>query len=151
MKLDVKLSKKTCKQWYELQDQDSRQENVITLATRKNKERMQVIKSMLYLNIHTTSLLDRAKRRCKVSLIWNMFHTLSVSVSGLQDHVRYLYYEHQCDNGKPQTVKRCLFYKTEGRKCLCTLHAQMQHICHLERMLCVSYSQVHSRLLGFVV
>ncbi|XP_022593671.1 interleukin-12 receptor subunit beta-1 isoform X2 [Seriola dumerili] len=65
MTLDEKLNKKTCKQWYELRDQDSRPQNVITLAK-------------------------------------------------MQDYVRYLHFEHTCDNEKPRTVKMCLFYKKEG-------------------------------------
>ncbi|XP_041646340.1 interleukin-12 receptor subunit beta-2 isoform X2 [Cheilinus undulatus] len=31
----------------------------------------------------------------------------------LKDFVRYLYCEHRCHNGRPQTVKMCLFYKKE--------------------------------------
>ncbi|XP_071342100.1 interleukin-12 receptor subunit beta-1 isoform X2 [Trachinotus anak] len=46
MTLDEKLNKKTCKQWYELQDQDSRPENVITLASKNKKARKQVRKTM---------------------------------------------------------------------------------------------------------
>ncbi|XP_056233515.1 interleukin-12 receptor subunit beta-1 isoform X2 [Seriola aureovittata] len=77
MTLDEKLKKKTCKQWYELRDQDSRPQNVITLASKKKKER------------------ERVKKR-------------------MQDYVRYLHFEHTCDNEKPRTVKMCLFYKKEG-------------------------------------
>ncbi|XP_041861141.1 tyrosine-protein phosphatase Lar [Melanotaenia boesemani] len=32
----------------------------------------------------------------------------------MKDYIRYLYFEHICDGGKPQTVKMCLFYKKEG-------------------------------------
>ncbi|XP_028443755.1 interleukin-12 receptor subunit beta-2 [Perca flavescens] len=32
----------------------------------------------------------------------------------IKDYVRYLYFEHRCDGGKPQTVKMCIFYKKEG-------------------------------------
>ncbi|XP_037554060.1 uncharacterized protein il12rb1 [Nematolebias whitei] len=32
----------------------------------------------------------------------------------MKDFTRYLYFEHRCDDGKPQTVKMCLFYKKEG-------------------------------------
>ncbi|KAM9762624.1 uncharacterized protein il12rb1 [Menidia menidia] len=32
----------------------------------------------------------------------------------LEDYIRYLYFEHRCDGGKPQTVKMCLFYAKEG-------------------------------------
>ncbi|XP_070688329.1 interleukin-12 receptor subunit beta-1 [Pempheris klunzingeri] len=31
----------------------------------------------------------------------------------MTDYVRYLYFEHRCDGGKPQTVKKCLFYQKE--------------------------------------
>ncbi|XP_060890793.1 interleukin-12 receptor subunit beta-2, partial [Labrus mixtus] len=36
-----------------------------------------------------------------------------VYVTDLKDFVRYLYYEHRCDDGKPRTVEMCLFYKKE--------------------------------------
>ncbi|XP_034035939.1 interleukin-12 receptor subunit beta-1 [Thalassophryne amazonica] len=32
----------------------------------------------------------------------------------MKDYVRYLYFEHRCVSGTPQTVKICLFYKTVG-------------------------------------
>ncbi|XP_049444769.1 uncharacterized protein il12rb1 isoform X1 [Epinephelus fuscoguttatus] len=32
----------------------------------------------------------------------------------IMDFVRYLYFEHRCDDGKPQTVKTCLFYQNES-------------------------------------
>ncbi|KAM6922075.1 uncharacterized protein il12rb1 [Xenentodon cancila] len=32
----------------------------------------------------------------------------------MRDYIRYLYFEHRCDGGKPQTIKTCLFYKKEG-------------------------------------
>ncbi|XP_031163124.1 interleukin-12 receptor subunit beta-1 isoform X2 [Sander lucioperca] len=32
----------------------------------------------------------------------------------IKDYVRYLYFEHRCDDGKPQTVKMCIFYEKEG-------------------------------------
>ncbi|XP_032382542.1 uncharacterized protein il12rb1 isoform X2 [Etheostoma spectabile] len=32
----------------------------------------------------------------------------------LKDYVRYLYFEHRCNGGKPQTVKMCIFYEKEG-------------------------------------
>ncbi|KAI3368646.1 hypothetical protein L3Q82_025652, partial [Scortum barcoo] len=32
----------------------------------------------------------------------------------IQNNVRYLYFEHRCADGKPQTVKMCLFYQKEG-------------------------------------
>ncbi|KAM7011898.1 interleukin-12 receptor subunit beta-2 [Tautogolabrus adspersus] len=31
----------------------------------------------------------------------------------LKDFVRYIYYEHRCEDGKPRTVEMCLFYKKE--------------------------------------
>ncbi|XP_040896441.1 uncharacterized protein il12rb1 isoform X3 [Toxotes jaculatrix] len=74
---NLNLNKKNCKQWYELQDEDSRPGNVITLASKKKGERKKVKKS-------------------------------------IKDYVRYLYFEHKCDNGKPRTVEMCLFYQKEG-------------------------------------
>ncbi|KAF7656313.1 hypothetical protein LDENG_00043750 [Lucifuga dentata] len=32
----------------------------------------------------------------------------------IQEYVRYLYFEHRCISGRPQTVKMCLYYKKEG-------------------------------------
>ncbi|TKS74379.1 Leukemia inhibitory factor receptor [Collichthys lucidus] len=32
----------------------------------------------------------------------------------IQDYVRYLYFEHICDERKPRTIKMCLFYQKEG-------------------------------------
>ncbi|KAE8294044.1 hypothetical protein D5F01_LYC06988 [Larimichthys crocea] len=32
----------------------------------------------------------------------------------IQDYVRYLYFEHICDDRKPRTIKMCLFYQKEG-------------------------------------
>nr|XP_046247904.1 leukemia inhibitory factor receptor isoform X1 [Scatophagus argus] len=32
----------------------------------------------------------------------------------VKDFVRYLYFEHKCVGGRPQTVKMCLFYQKEG-------------------------------------
>ncbi|XP_039984845.1 interleukin-12 receptor subunit beta-1 [Xiphias gladius] len=75
--LDEKLNKKTCKQLYELQDQNSRPGHVITISSKKNQERDQVKNS-------------------------------------IRNYVRYLYFEHKCDGGKPRTVKMCLFYLKEG-------------------------------------
>ncbi|XP_018528533.1 interleukin-12 receptor subunit beta-1 isoform X2 [Lates calcarifer] len=34
--------------------------------------------------------------------------------ASIKDYVRYLYFEHRCDGGKPRTVKMCLYYKKEG-------------------------------------
>ncbi|XP_008277613.1 leukemia inhibitory factor receptor [Stegastes partitus] len=34
--------------------------------------------------------------------------------TNIKDYIRYLYFEHRCDDGKPQTVKMCLFYQKEG-------------------------------------
>ncbi|XP_069009458.1 interleukin-31 receptor subunit alpha [Embiotoca jacksoni] len=31
-----------------------------------------------------------------------------------KDYIRYVYFEHKCVSGKPQTVKKCLFYQKEG-------------------------------------
>uniref|UniRef100_A0A8C5DCC1 Leukemia inhibitory factor receptor-like n=1 Tax=Gouania willdenowi TaxID=441366 RepID=A0A8C5DCC1_GOUWI len=39
---------------------------------------------------------------------------LSLSVTAIQDYVRYIYLEHKCHDGKPLTVKKCLFYRKEG-------------------------------------
>uniref|UniRef100_A0A3Q1FVZ9 Fibronectin type-III domain-containing protein n=1 Tax=Acanthochromis polyacanthus TaxID=80966 RepID=A0A3Q1FVZ9_9TELE len=39
---------------------------------------------------------------------------LSVSVADIKDYIRYLYFEHRCKGGNPQTVKMCLFYQREG-------------------------------------
>uniref|UniRef100_A0A3Q1C9K5 Fibronectin type-III domain-containing protein n=1 Tax=Amphiprion ocellaris TaxID=80972 RepID=A0A3Q1C9K5_AMPOC len=41
-------------------------------------------------------------------------NTLSVSVTDIKDYIRYLYFEHRCEGGRPQTVKMCLFYHKEG-------------------------------------
>ncbi|XP_059196387.1 interleukin-12 receptor subunit beta-1 [Centropristis striata] len=78
MLLDEKLNKKTCLEWYKLQDGESVPGNVITLAGTKKKK-------------------DREQIKTK-----------------LEDYVGYLHFEHRCQDGKPQTVKICLFYKTEG-------------------------------------
>ncbi|KAM9848423.1 uncharacterized protein il12rb1 isoform 2-T2 [Aulostomus maculatus] len=32
----------------------------------------------------------------------------------IKDYVRYLYFEHSCESGKPKTVHACLFYQKEG-------------------------------------
>ncbi|KAF6734362.1 Interleukin-12 receptor subunit beta-1 [Oryzias melastigma] len=32
----------------------------------------------------------------------------------MSDYIRYLYFEHRCVNGKPQTDQMCFFYKKEG-------------------------------------
>ncbi|XP_023138044.2 leukemia inhibitory factor receptor [Amphiprion ocellaris] len=32
----------------------------------------------------------------------------------IKDYIRYLYFEHRCEGGRPQTVKMCLFYHKEG-------------------------------------
>lgn len=32
----------------------------------------------------------------------------------MEDQKRYLYFEHRCHDGKPQTVKMCFYYKEEG-------------------------------------
>ncbi|XP_051803611.1 uncharacterized protein il12rb1, partial [Acanthochromis polyacanthus] len=32
----------------------------------------------------------------------------------IKDYIRYLYFEHRCKGGNPQTVKMCLFYQREG-------------------------------------
>uniref|UniRef100_A0A3B3V231 Fibronectin type-III domain-containing protein n=1 Tax=Poecilia latipinna TaxID=48699 RepID=A0A3B3V231_9TELE len=40
--------------------------------------------------------------------------TCSVSVTDMKDYTRYLYFEHKCQDGKPQTRKMCLYYKKEG-------------------------------------
>ncbi|XP_029284788.1 interleukin-12 receptor subunit beta-2-like isoform X1 [Cottoperca gobio] len=76
--LDEDLDKKTCLEWYELQDGDSRPENVMTLTSRKRK---------------------RQRKHIEMNM---------------KDYVRYLYYEHRCDGGKPKTVQMCLFYQKEG-------------------------------------
>ncbi|XP_053178968.1 interleukin-6 receptor subunit beta [Scomber japonicus] len=72
--LNEKL-KKTCLEWYELQDGDLRPKNVITrqkgIGQKQIREKMKA-------------------------------------------YVRYLYFEHRCLDGKPKTVKMCLFYKEEG-------------------------------------
>uniref|UniRef100_A0A3P9L1Y9 Fibronectin type-III domain-containing protein n=1 Tax=Oryzias latipes TaxID=8090 RepID=A0A3P9L1Y9_ORYLA len=34
--------------------------------------------------------------------------------TNMRDYIRYLYFEHRCVNGKPQTVQMCFFYKKEG-------------------------------------
>ncbi|XP_060934530.1 interleukin-31 receptor subunit alpha-like [Limanda limanda] len=78
--VDDKLNKKTCKQWYELQDGGLKPDHVITLERKKKLVREQETKN----------------------------------VTGLQDYVGYLYFEHICDVGKPRTVKMCLYYKKEG-------------------------------------
>ncbi|KAF3835255.1 hypothetical protein F7725_027813 [Dissostichus mawsoni] len=38
----------------------------------------------------------------------------SVSDTDINDYVRYLYFEHKCIDGKPWTLKMCLFYQKEG-------------------------------------
>uniref|UniRef100_A0AAX7VWF2 Fibronectin type-III domain-containing protein n=1 Tax=Astatotilapia calliptera TaxID=8154 RepID=A0AAX7VWF2_ASTCA len=43
--------------------------------------------------------------------------SLCVSVTDLKDYIRYLYFEHRCQHGRPQTVKMCFFYQKEGGKC----------------------------------
>uniref|UniRef100_A0A669BEM8 Interleukin-12 receptor subunit beta-1 n=1 Tax=Oreochromis niloticus TaxID=8128 RepID=A0A669BEM8_ORENI len=40
--------------------------------------------------------------------------SLCVSVTDLKDYIRYLYFEHRCQHGRPQTVKMCFFYQKEG-------------------------------------
>ncbi|KAM7388002.1 hypothetical protein PAMP_024206 [Pampus punctatissimus] len=76
--LEEKLNKKTCLEWYEFQEGDSRPENVVTLTGRNKKaEKKEIIKNV-------------------------------------KEYVRYVYLEHRCLRGKPQTVKMCLFYKKEG-------------------------------------
>ncbi|KAK5606061.1 hypothetical protein CRENBAI_000924 [Crenichthys baileyi] len=32
----------------------------------------------------------------------------------MKNYTRYLYFEHRCHDGKPQTVKMCLYYKRQG-------------------------------------
>lgn len=51
--------------------------------------------------------------KLQISLI-----VFSVSLTDVQEFVRYLYYEHRCERGKPRTVEMCLFYKKQGGKCL---------------------------------
>ncbi|XP_038147544.1 interleukin-12 receptor subunit beta-1 [Cyprinodon tularosa] len=34
--------------------------------------------------------------------------------TNMMDYTRYLYFEHRCHNGKPQTVQMCFYYKKEG-------------------------------------
>ncbi|XP_037627105.1 interleukin-12 receptor subunit beta-1 isoform X1 [Sebastes umbrosus] len=72
--LHEKLNHKTCLEWYELQDGDSRPENV-NIMKKKQREQIRM---------------------------------------NITDYVRYLYFEHRCDGGRPQTVKMCLFYQKEG-------------------------------------
>ncbi|XP_010785538.1 interleukin-31 receptor subunit alpha isoform X2 [Notothenia coriiceps] len=62
--LNIKPKKKTCPEWFELQDED----------------------------------------------LWPR----SVSDTDIKDYVRYLYFEHKCIDGKPWTLKMCLFYQKEG-------------------------------------
>ncbi|KAM8744687.1 uncharacterized protein il12rb1 isoform 2-T2 [Acanthopagrus schlegelii] len=71
--MSKKIKKKTCHEFYELQDGDSRPENIITVTADKRR-------NMKY----------------------------------VQEFVRYRYYEHRCERGKPRTVKMCLFYKKQG-------------------------------------
>ncbi|XP_026178715.1 interleukin-12 receptor subunit beta-1 [Mastacembelus armatus] len=72
------LKKKTCHEWYEHQDGDSKPENVITLTAKKKREQREEI------------------------------------IRNIRDYVHYLYFEHRCEGGKPQTVQMCRFYKKEG-------------------------------------
>ncbi|XP_073332158.1 interleukin-6 receptor subunit beta isoform X2 [Pagrus major] len=68
-----KIKKKTCFEFYEFQDGDSRPENIITVTADKKKNRKSV-----------------------------------------KEFVRYLYFEHICEKGKPRTVDMCLVYKKQG-------------------------------------
>ncbi|XP_061594967.1 uncharacterized protein il12rb1 [Cololabis saira] len=72
-----KIKKKTCLEWYELQDADLKPEKVMILTAKEQKKRKKIMQSM-------------------------------------RDYIRYLYFEHRCEGGKPQTIKMCLFYKKEG-------------------------------------
>ncbi|XP_047443768.1 interleukin-12 receptor subunit beta-1 [Mugil cephalus] len=35
-------------------------------------------------------------------------------IASIKDYVRYIYFEHQCKGGKPETVTTCLYYHKEG-------------------------------------
>uniref|UniRef100_A0A8D0CNG3 Fibronectin type-III domain-containing protein n=1 Tax=Sander lucioperca TaxID=283035 RepID=A0A8D0CNG3_SANLU len=59
----------------------------------------------------------------------------SVSVTEIKDYVRYLYFEHRCDDGKPQTVKMCIFYEKEGDRKLRD-HQKPQDL--------ISFSETHT-------
>ncbi|XP_017268887.1 interleukin-12 receptor subunit beta-1 isoform X2 [Kryptolebias marmoratus] len=76
--LNKTIKKRTCLEFYELQDADLKPESVMTLTARKQKKEKQKINKTM------------------------------------KDFTRYLYFEHRCDDGKPQKVKMCLFYKKEG-------------------------------------
>ncbi|XP_070765728.1 interleukin-31 receptor subunit alpha [Enoplosus armatus] len=76
--LEEKFKNTTCLELYELQDGNSRPENVITLTAKGKKKK---------------------KKQIRMTM---------------KDYIRYLYFEHRCNYGKPQTVKMCLFYKKEG-------------------------------------
>ncbi|XP_028300677.1 interleukin-27 receptor subunit alpha isoform X2 [Gouania willdenowi] len=76
--LDKKFKKKTCLEWFAVQDADSAPINrTILPGNRTKNEKSQITKT-------------------------------------IQDYVRYIYLEHKCHDGKPLTVKKCLFYRKEG-------------------------------------
>uniref|UniRef100_A0A8C5D9G0 Leukemia inhibitory factor receptor-like n=1 Tax=Gouania willdenowi TaxID=441366 RepID=A0A8C5D9G0_GOUWI len=71
-------ARKTCLEWFAVQDADSAPINrTILPGNRTKNEKSQITKT-------------------------------------IQDYVRYIYLEHKCHDGKPLTVKKCLFYRKEG-------------------------------------
>ncbi|XP_005454041.1 interleukin-12 receptor subunit beta-1 [Oreochromis niloticus] len=75
---DKEINRKTCLEWYELQDGSPVPKNVITLTGKMGRKKKEEVRK------------------------------------NLKDYIRYLYFEHRCQHGRPQTVKMCFFYQKEG-------------------------------------
>lgn len=56
---------------------------------------------------HSSTHLDYRINKC-----------FALSVVAMKDYIYYLYFEHRCSGGKPQTDKMCVFYHKEGGESL---------------------------------
>lgn len=118
-----------CLELYELQDGELWPANVITLKPKDDKNQSKKTRTEFVSNnkighdaveiplfhMSTAGLTSLHTTFCVNQKSVNQFNSLSVA--GVKDYIRYLYFEHRCEDGKPQTAKMCLFYHTEGGKC----------------------------------
>lgn len=81
----LETKRRVCSEWYELQDGVIKPESVIILTSKKNIENLKYIKK-----------INNTKRE-------------------LKDFLPYIYFEHECVNNQPQTVKMCRYYKNEEK------------------------------------